>query len=274
MILTFDNITKSYSNIKALDCVSTKFETGHIYGLLGRNGAGKSTMIKTITGKIFADEGTIALNGKDPITDEGAKRNIYSVGEENYFVSGEKIKKIFKEYAFYTNRSFDEMCILADKFELNINKSWEKQSTGYRTIFKDILALTASESFTFFDEPILGLDATHRDLFYQLMLEKFNLDKCFVISTHLIEEVSKLIDSVKLIHHGKLIVDEEKEVLLANLHRVILNSNESIDLQNVEVLEDKTTPLGRSIIYKGDLNIEDDRINNVDLQEYFIAVCK
>ena len=99
MILTLDNITKSYSNIKALDSVSTKFETGHIYGLLGRNGAGKSTMIKTLTGKIFADEGTIALDGKDPITDEGAKRNIYSVGEENYFVSGEKIKKIFKEYA-------------------------------------------------------------------------------------------------------------------------------------------------------------------------------
>ena len=208
MILTLDNITKSYSDIKALDNVSTKFETGHIYGLLGRNGAGKSTMIKTLTGKIFADEGTIALDGKDPITDEGAKRNIYSVGEENYFVSGEKIKKIFKEYAYYTNRSFDEMCMLADKFELNINKSWEKQSTGYRTIFKDILALTASESFIFFDEPILGLDATHRDLFYQLMLEKFNLDKCFVISTHLIEEVSKLIDSVKLIHHGKLIIDE------------------------------------------------------------------
>lgn len=274
MILTLDNITKSYSNIKALDSVSTKFETGHIYGLLGRNGAGKSTMIKTLTGKIFADEGIIALDGKNPITDEGAKRNIYSVGEENYFVSGEKIKKIFKEYAYYTNRSFDEMCMLADKFELNINKSWEKQSTGYRTIFKDILALTASESFIFFDEPILGLDATHRDLFYQLMLEKFNLDKCFVISTHLIEEVSKLIDSVKLIHHGKLIVDEEKEALLANLHRVSLNSNESIDLHNVVVLEDKTTPLGRSIIYKGDLNIEEDRINNVDLQEYFIAVCK
>ena len=274
MILTLDNITKSYADIKALDNVSTKFETGHIYGLLGRNGAGKSTMIKTITGKIFADDGTIALDGKNPIIDEGAKRNIYCVGEDNFFVSGEKVKKIFKEYAYYTNRSFDEMCMLADKFELNINKSWEKLSTGYRTIFKDILALTASESYIFFDEPILGLDATHRELFYQLMLEQFNLDKCFVISTHLIEEVSKLIDSVKLIHHGKLIVDEEKEALLTDLHRVILSPNECIDLQNVIVLEDKTTPLGRSIIYKGELNIEEKRISNIDLQEYFIAVCK
>ena len=166
------------------------------------------------------------------------------------------------------------MLKLADIFELNINKSWKKQSTGYRTIFKDILALTSKSKYVFFDEPILGLDATHRDMFYQLMLERFELTRCFVISTHLIEEVSKLIDSVKLIHHGKLIIDEDKETLLSNVHKIILNKDESIDLSNVTVIEDRQNTLGRSVIYKGELNFDPNRLSDVDLQDYFIAISK
>lgn len=85
MILKLDNVSKNYSKVKALDNVSTSFLTGHIYGLLGRNGAGKSTMIKAITGKINLNEGSILLNGKNPIIDEDSKKNIFSVGEENFF---------------------------------------------------------------------------------------------------------------------------------------------------------------------------------------------
>ena len=274
MILKLENVTKKYSKVTALDSITTSFETGHIYGLLGRNGAGKSTMIKIITGKIYPTEGNIILDNQDPTVNESAKRNIYSIGEDNPFVGDEKVKKVFKEYAYYTNRNFDDMCALADRFELNINKSWEKQSTGYRTIFKDILALTSQSKFIFFDEPILGLDATHRENFYELMLERFSPDKCFVISTHLIDEVSKLIDSVKLIHKGKLICDEDKDVLLQDVHSINIRMDEKLDLSNVKVLSDKVASLGRTIIYKGELNISSDRINSVDLQEYFVAVSK
>lgn len=274
MILKLENITKKYSKVTALDSITTSFETGHIYGLLGRNGAGKSTMIKIITGKIYPNKGKILLDNLDPTINESAKRNIYSIGEDNPFVSDEKVKKVFKEYAYYTNRSFDDMCALADRFELNINKSWEKQSTGYRTIFKDILALTSQSNFIFFDEPILGLDATHRENFYELMLERFSPDKCFVISTHLIDEVSKLIDSVKLIHKGKVICDEDKDLLLQDVHSINLRNDEKLDLSNVAILSDKVTTLGRTIIYKGELNVSLERVNSVDLQEYFVAVCK
>lgn len=274
MILKLENVTKKYSKVTALDSINTSFETGHIYGLLGRNGAGKSTMIKIITGKIYPGEGRILLDNLDPTMNESAKRNIYSIGEDNPFVSDEKVKKIFKEFAYYTNRNFDDMCALAESFELNINKSWEKQSTGYRTIFKDILALTSPSNFIFFDEPILGLDATHRDNFYQLMLEKYSPDKCFIISTHLIDEVSKLIDSVKLIHKGKLICDDDKDLLLQDVHSINLRNDEKLDLSNVTILSDKVASLSRTIIYKGELNVSPERINNVDLQEYFIAVCK
>ena len=274
MILKLENLTKKYSKVTALDSITTVFETGHIYGLLGRKGAGKSTMIKIITGKIYPNEGRILLDNLDPTMNESAKRNIYSIGEDNPFVSDEKVKKIFKEFAYYTNRNFEDMCALADSFELNINKSWEKQSTGYRTIFKDILALTSTSNFIFFDEPILGLDATHRDNFYQLMLEKYSPDKCFIISTHLIDEVSKLIDSVKLIHKGKLICDDDKDLLIQDVHSINLRNDEKLDLSNVTILSDKVASLSRTIIYKGELNVSPERINNVDLQEYFIAVCK
>ena len=106
------------------------------------------------------------------------------------------------------------------------------------------------------------------------MLEKYSPDKCFIISTHLIDEVSKLIDSVKLIHKGKLICDDDKDLLLQDVHSINLRNDEKLDLSNVTILSDKVASLSRTIIYKGELNVSPERINNVDLQEYFIAVCK
>ena len=106
------------------------------------------------------------------------------------------------------------------------------------------------------------------------MLERFSPDKCFVISTHLIDEVSKLIDSVKLIHKGKVICDEDKDLLLQDVHSIDLRNDEKLDLSNVAILSDKVTSLGRTIIYKGELKVSLERVNSVDLQEYFVAVCK
>ncbi len=275
MNLELKSVTKSFGSKKALDDVTTVYETGHIYGLLGRNGAGKSTMIKLCTNMIYPTSGAITLDGNQYFDNPSLKRNIFALGEENPFVSDEKVYKVFRQAADYGGHDRAEMDDLASRFELPVKKNWAKLSTGYRTIFKDILALTSTSPFVFFDEPILGLDAAHRELFYTLLLERFTPERCFVISTHLIEEVSALLDSVKIIHHGRLIVDEDKDTLLSDISKVTVTSEELKNVTGSYTVLSKSESLGKvTMTVRGSISAPDGCVTRADLQDAFIALAR
>ena len=179
------NITKKYNNLTALDDVSFSFEFGKIYGLLGRNGAGKSTLINIIANRIFADEGMILVD------DIPAKENMQV--HEKVFCMSE-----------------------ADLYDKDLKiKEFRSLSKGYQSIFKLTAALSLNVPYVIFDEPVLGLDANHRELFYELLLQDFeNNERTIIIATHLIEEVTNIIEEVVLIDHGKIILQDTVESLL------------------------------------------------------------
>ncbi|XRF76835.1 ABC transporter ATP-binding protein, partial [Pediococcus acidilactici] len=94
-------------------------------------------------------------------------------------------------------------------------------STGYRTITKLIVALSVPAEYVFLDEPVLGLDANHRELFYNALVESYaEKPRTFVIATHLIEEFAKLIEHVMVMDQGRIVVDDETETVLANAYTV------------------------------------------------------
>lgn len=104
---------------------------------------------------------------------------------------------------------------LSKKFNLDINKRFKALSKGYQSIFKLIIALSLNVPYVIFDEPVLGLDANHRELFYSLLLKEFeNNERTLIIATHLIEEVSNIIEEVVLIDKGKILLQETVEELL------------------------------------------------------------
>lgn len=110
---------------------------------------------------------------------------------------------------------------LCEKFELSLKAKIHTLSTGYGTIFKLIVAMASQAPFTFYDEPVLGLDANHRDLFYRELMEDFgNNPRCVVISTHLIEECASLLDHIIVINKGKLMLNEPVEETLARGYAV------------------------------------------------------
>ena len=113
MNLELKSVTKSFGSKKALDDVTTVYETGHIYGLLGRNGAGKSTMIKLCTNMIYPTSGAITLDGNQYFDNPSLKRNIFALGEENPLVSDEKVYKVFRQAAEYGGHDSAEMDDLA-----------------------------------------------------------------------------------------------------------------------------------------------------------------
>lgn len=215
-LIEINKISKSYGKVQALDHISLNFEENKIYGLLGRNGAGKSTLLKIISSRIFPDRGQIKINGDLNYQKDSAQRHIYLMSEENYYPDQMKIKEVFKwSEEFYPNFDMAYAKDLAKQFNLDINKKVKGLSTGYNTIFKVIVALGVNVPYTLLDEPILGLDANHRDLFYKLLLENYETHpKTIVISTHLIEEVANIIEDVLIIKDGTILKNTSCEALL------------------------------------------------------------
>ena len=210
------NLTKRFGDVTALNNVSFCFEENKIYGLLGRNGAGKSTLLNLITNRIFPDSGTVLIDGVTVNEDDSVLSKIYLMSEKTYYPEKMKIKEVFKwSKVFYPNFDEEYAVKLAKRFELNINKPVKSLSTGYTSIFKIVIALSVNAPYILLDEPVLGLDANHRDLFYRILIERYSENPCtIVISTHLIEEVSNVIEDIIIIKQGEIIKNESREDLL------------------------------------------------------------
>ena len=210
------NITKRYKDVTALDDVSFSFEFGKIYGFLGRNGAGKTTLINIIANRIFADQGEILIDGIPAKENMGVHEKIFCMSEADLYDRDLKVKDHFKwTNRFYTDFDLKKAFELSKKFNLDTNKRFKALSKGYQSIFKLIIALSLNVPYVIFDEPVLGLDANHRELFYSLLLKEFeNNERTLIIATHLIEEVSNIIEEVVLIDEGKILLQENIDTLM------------------------------------------------------------
>ncbi len=222
------NVTKRYKNVTALDNISFSFEFGKIYGFLGRNGAGKSTLINIIANRIFADQGEVLIDGIPAKENMDVQEKIFCMSETDLYDRDLKVKDHFK----WTNRFYDDFDLnkaleYAKKFHLDTNKRFKALSKGYQSIFKLIIALSLNVPYVIFDEPVLGLDANHRELFYHLLLKEFeNNERTLIIATHLIEEVSNIIEEVVFIDSGKILLQESVESLLEKGYSVSGLANE------------------------------------------------
>lgn len=219
MSITVSQLSKQYGPVTALDGVSLSLEDGKIYGLLGRNGAGKSTLMKLMSDRIRPTAGEILVDGKSVHNNAG---RIYMMSEENLYVDSMKVRDIFRWtgefYGGFDQALADRLC---EEFELNPKKKATSLSTGYKSICKLITALCVDADYIFMDEPVLGLDAGHRELFYRSLLETYaDRPRMFLLSTHLIEEVAGVIEDVIIIDKGKILRTDSVENLLRSGYNI------------------------------------------------------
>lgn len=210
------NVTKKYNGLTALGNVSFSFEFGKIYGFLGRNGAGKSTLINVIANRIFADEGKVLVDDVPARENMKVQEKIFCMSETDLYDKDLKIKEHFKWInRFYDSFNIDKALEISEKFNLDTDKRFKALSKGYQSIFKLTVALSLNVPYVIFDEPVLGLDANHRELFYDLLLKDYeDGERTIIIATHLIEEVANIIEEVVLIDKGKILLQESVERLL------------------------------------------------------------
>ena len=211
------NVSKRFAETEALSQVCLRFEENKIYGLLGRNGAGKSTLLNIIANRIFADSGQVFINGMPAVENDRAQSLLYLMSEQTLYPEKMKIREVFKwTQNFYPSFDLAYAQNLAARFGLDTKKKVKALSTGYSSIFKIIVALSAGTPYILLDEPVLGLDAAHRELFYKVLIEKYSTDPCTVIlSTHLIEEAAGVVEDIVIIKEGKIIQNQSCEALLS-----------------------------------------------------------
>lgn len=276
-VLEVSHITKTFGSKHVLSDVNLTFEEGKIYGLLGRNGAGKSTLLSIMTNRIFAGEGEVKIDSEN-VDDNDAKLGLmYLMSEVNLYADGWKLKQIIKDSeSFYGSFNHELADRLITEFGLDINQKFGKLSTGYNSIFKLILALCLPVKFVLLDEPVLGLDANHRELFYSELIQSYSDNpRTFIISTHLIEEVANIISDVIVLDQGRVILNQPVEDVLAKTNSVV-GPEKDVDqyTQGLNVIgHDNMGSIRANYVY-GDL---DDRIlpdtvqlSNFDLQKLFI----
>lgn len=267
------NITKKYNDLTALDNVSFSFEFGKIYGLLGRNGAGKSTLINIIANRIFSDNGMILVDGIPTKENMQVHEKIFCMSEADLYDKDLKIKEHFKWIdRFYDCFDLNKALTIAKKFDLDINKKFRSLSKGYQSIFKLTAALSLNVPYVIFDEPVLGLDANHRELFYELLLQDYeNNERTIIIATHLIEEVTNIIEEVVLIDHGKIILQDTVENLLETgysvsgiaqevdhycLDKNVIGYDELGGMKIAYVLDEKTSTPQNSSLQFSSMNLQ------------------
>ena len=222
MAIQLQNVVKRFGQVQALKGVGVVFEENRIYGLLGRNGAGKSTLLNILTNRIFPDGGTVLVDGENGLENDRAQSKIFLMSESTLHPDAMRVNGAFRwAQAFYP--SFDKnlaMKLLGD-FGLPAKAKITGLSTGYRSIIKLILALSVNVPYVLLDEPVLGLDANHRELFYKRLLEKYGEEPfTVVLSTHLIEEVANLVEDVVIIKEGEVLRQESRETMLAGGYTV------------------------------------------------------
>lgn len=215
MKIKVQSLTKKYQQKYALDHVSFLLDEPKIYGLLGRNGAGKTTFMDILSGQILATSGQIFVNGENPFDNQQLMESICFIKEGNNFRKDLKIKNILKIYSYFYPK-WDQA--LADNlikvYKLNLNSKIKSLSKGMESALGVIVGLASKAEITIFDEPYIGLDAAARKKFYEILLEEYQAEqRTIILSTHLIDEVSLLFEEVLILQDGKLILQEETEVL-------------------------------------------------------------
>lgn len=290
-VLKCKNVSKSFKTNKVLENVNLTLKQGKIYGLIGRNGVGKTTLLSILTAQMPADSGTVTLDGIPVWENREALKHICFSREINtvtaFGPNNMKIKEYFKIAALY-NPGWDQEYAdrLIEDFKLDIKKKVKQLSKGMLSMVTIIVGLASKADITILDEPVAGLDVVAREKFYKLLIEEQSeTDRTFVVSTHIIEEAADVFEEVIFLHDKGILLEEntmellDRSVYVSGLKDAVEKAVEGMNVVSKEnmgksmavtVLLDEEPGTGRvtRIVRNQDITVQP-----VSLQNLFVAMC-
>lgn len=249
-MLQVQDLKKEYKTF-SLDC-TLEVKRGQITGLIGENGAGKSTTFKAVLGLISFDGGAVTLLGKDIKDFTPADRERLGVvlsdsGFSGYLTIKEIIPILKRLYA-----KFDRDFFLAqvERFGLPLDKKIKEFSTGMKAKLKVLIAISHRAELLILDEPTAGMDVLARDELLSLLREYMEQDekRAILISSHISSDLEALCDDVYLIHKGKIILHEDTDRLLGEYALLKLDGAQYAELDKQAVLCTKKEAYGYSCL--------------------------
>src|SRR5690606_32540100 len=211
------DLTLRYGATVALDRVDLTLAPGRIYGLIGRSGSGKSSLLSVLAAFRRPSSGTVRVDGEDPFEHPRLTRQICLVGEDSVMIEQERCDRILS-LARTLRPGWDQAYAehLAERFELPLTKTSGQLSQGQRSALACVLGLASRAPLTMFDESHLGMDAPARYLFYEELLHDCSAHpRTIILTTHLVEEFAPLFEEVVMLHRGRVLVHEEVDAVRA-----------------------------------------------------------
>jgi ABC-2 type transport system ATP-binding protein len=228
-MIDIQNLHFSYRKKKVFTGLSLQLQPGHIYGLLGKNGTGKSTLLRNIAGFLFPDEGNINVLKFRPADRKPAFLQEVFIVPEEFHLPDISLKLFLKYQApFYPRFSNEQFERYITEFEIPRDSTLQKMSYGQKKKVLISFGLASNVSVLLMDEPTNGLDIMSKSQFRKIMAGSMDENKCIVISTHQVKDLENLIDRVTIIDEGKILFDQTTENIARRLSFHISFDSEEI----------------------------------------------
>lgn len=206
------NLEKSFGNKKILQDVNLTIPRGKIIGLLGKNGTGKTTLIKLVNDLLTPTSGKVLVNGKEVGVE--SKKIISYLPERTYLDKTMTVNKVIEYFEdFYENFDSEKARRLLGDLDLDTTQKLSKMSKGMQEKVQLVLVMSRKADLYILDEPLGGVDPATRDYILDTILTNFNQNASVIISTHLISDIEKILDEVIFIDKGKIILTSDSDEL-------------------------------------------------------------
>ena len=235
LAVQIEGLSYKFGEQTVLKDISLELEQGKIYGLLGRNSSGKTTLINLLVNQLIAPSCKLHIFGEDPRKKPEILRRVCIVREEGFYapyMKGYQILDLYQRFYEHYDKALEAR--LVELFEVPVKKPYSKYSRGMKSILLMIVALASKADLVILDEPTLGMDTPNREAFYKILLEEYiKQPRTFIISTHFIDEVENIIEEAIILEQGEKCLQEEVEVLKQKAmylsgHKEVLESLEGL----------------------------------------------
>lgn len=230
------NLQKRFDTIQAIDHISASIEEGHVFGLIGTNGAGKSTFLRLLSGVLTPDEGEILIDGEPILDRPEVKEKVFFISDDQYFFRSGTPTDMMKLYRTYYP-GFDEARWrdLMQKFGLDVNRKIHTFSKGMKKQLSVICGLCANTKYLFCDETFDGLDPVMRQAVKSLFIKEMGeRGMTPIIASHNLRELEDICEYVGLLHRGGILLEKDIDDLKLNIHKLQCVIKEETMLEKIK----------------------------------------
>ncbi len=284
-MIKLKNVSKSYDNNIVLDNINLDLEDNKIYGLIGRNGVGKTTLMKILSEQIINYQGDVLVDGSNIKNDKSFKEDLVIISDD-FITETEnpsKLKSLTSNVRIlapnFNEKRYKE---LMNIFKLNEKTKYNKLSYGSQGLYKSILGLASGAKIIYLDEPANGLDEINRGRFYQKLLEYQACDESLImLSSHILSDIEKVVTDIIFLTDAKVILKESVEDLEAKAYMITIDEDNLKLVKNKNILKSKKIGKQLAVMIYDDFSSEEieilkshARLSPMSLQELFKVLNK